>query len=172
MASAHPPNVFGFYDLFGSGVGCFGPDYRMVVAGAAGHSIKNDEKFVKAAGLSRCFIDAGMISESVLRGLLHAAHCIFIPMTAGGGTNLKTAEALWSGRAVVATTHAMRGFERFERSPGVHVARDRIEFLNELQACMSATRFEMDQDERNRRKPLIWEETLKPMIEALNERTN
>lgn len=172
VASAHPPNIFGFFDLFGSGVGCFGPDDRMIVAGAAGHSIQSDERFLKVAGLSRCYVDAGTVSESALRGLLQAAHCVFVPMTTGGGTNLKTAEALWSGRAVVATGHAMRGFEPFERAAGVHVAGDRIEFLRALQTCMASPRFEMDQNERSRRKSLLWEETLRPMIAALDERTN
>ena len=109
VASGHPPNVFGFYDLFGDGVGCIAPDERLVVAGGAGQSIRNDEKFAKVAGLGRCFIDAGMVSDAQLRGLLQSAHCIFLPMTSGGGTNLKTAEALWSGRPVIATALAMRG---------------------------------------------------------------
>ena len=36
------------------------------------------------------------------------AHALILPITQGGGTNLKTAEALWSGRRVVATPQAMR----------------------------------------------------------------
>jgi hypothetical protein len=32
-----------------------------------------------------------------LEGLLDGAQCIVLPLTQGGGTNLKTAEALWSG---------------------------------------------------------------------------
>lgn len=172
VASGHPPNVFGFYDLFGSGVGCFSPDQRLVVAGAAGKAIREDKKFGSVAGLSRCFIDAGMVSDSVLRGLLHSAHCIFVPMMAGGGTNLKTAEALWSGRSVVATVHSMRGFEKYEGAPGVDVTRSRSEFLRALQRRMAEPRFEIDQDERNRRRALLWDETLKPMIDAIAQGTN
>ena len=170
VASGHPPNVFGFFDTFKSGVGCIGPDCRLVVAGAAGNAIQTDPRFANVAGLGRCFVDAGMVSDSALRGLLQTAHCIFIPMTAGGGTNLKTAEALWTGRAVVATSHAMRGFEAFEGAPGVHVAHNRVEFLRALQLCMCERRFEIEQQERNRRKSLLWDETLRPMIDALNER--
>jgi glycosyltransferase involved in cell wall biosynthesis len=170
VASGHPPNVFGFYDLFGAGVGCIGPEDRMVVAGAAGHSIRIDEKFDRVAGLSRSFVDAGMVSDGALRGLLQAAHCIFLPMKSGGGTNLKTAEALWSGRPVIATTHAMRGFEQYCEAPGVHVAKDRADFLAGIQRAMAAERFEIDQMERLDRRSLLWDETLKPMIRALDER--
>ena len=170
VASGHPPNVFGFFDIFGGGVGCFGPEDRMVVAGAAGQSIRNDQKFAGVAGLERCFVDAGMVSESQLRGLLQSAHCIFLPMTSGGGTNLKTAEALWSGRPVVATSLAMRGFEDFEKAAGVHVCQEKEEFLAAIRECMAAPRIEIDRKERDSRRQLLWSETLKPMVEALEQR--
>ncbi len=172
VASAHPPNIFGFYDQFGGGIGCFNPNHRLIVAGSAGDAISGDERFGKVAGLAKSFINAGSVSDAALRGLLQTAHCIFLPMTSGGGTNLKTAEALWSGRAVVATTHAMRGFEQYERSPGVHVARSKGEFLSTIRDCMQATRFNIDQAERNQRKSLLWDETLKPLVATLDERMN
>ena len=171
VASGHPPNVFGFYDVFGEGVGCFAPDDRLVVAGAAGQSIRNDEKFAGVAGLGRSFIDAGMVSDFQLRCLLQTAHCIILPMTSGGGTNLKTAEALWSGRPVIATTLAMRGFEKYQEAPGVHVCCEKRDFLTALRKCMAAPRFEIDKEERDSRRSLLWSETLKPMIEVLEERT-
>ena len=171
VASGHPPNVFGFYDIFGAGVGSFGPDDRLVVAGAAGQSIRKDDRFSSVAGLSRCFVDAGMIPELQLRGLLQTAHCIVLPMTSGGGTNLKTAEALWSGRPVIATEIAMRGFEKYRSASGVYVCNEKSGFLAALQKCMSAPRSEIDKAERESRRPLLWSETLKPMVHALDERT-
>ena len=30
VASGHPPNVFGFYDIFGQGVGCIAPDESLL----------------------------------------------------------------------------------------------------------------------------------------------
>ena len=171
VASGHPPNVFGFYDIFGGGVGCIPPDDRLVVAGAAGQSIRNDERFASVAGLAKCFVDAGMVSDAQLRGLLQSAHCIFLPMTSGGGTNLKTAEALWSGRPVITTALAMRGFEAYEQAPGVHVCREHGDFLAALRNCMEAPRFEIDKEERESRRPLLWSETLKPMVDAVHERT-
>lgn len=170
VASGHPPNVFGFYDIFGEGVGCIAPDERLVVAGAAGQSIRNDERFASVAGLGKCFVDAGMVSDAQLRGLLQSAHCIFLPMTSGGGTNLKTAEALWSGRPVIATSLAMRGFEAYENAPGVHVCREKGDFLSALRKCMEAPRFEIDKEQRESRKPLLWSATLKPMVNAVHER--
>jgi hypothetical protein len=170
VASGHPPNVLGFYDLFGDGVGCFGPKDKLVVAGSAGGSIRSDDKFGRNAGLSRCFVDAGLVSDAQLRGLLQTAHCIFLPMTSGGGTNLKTAEALWSGRPVIATALAMRGFEAYEGASGVHMSSAKPDFLADLQTVMAAPRFEMDKTERDSRRTLLWSETLKPLIQALGER--
>lgn len=170
VASGHPPNVTSFYDIIGAGIGSLGPADRMVVAGAAGQAIRNDARFDKVAGLASSFVDAGIVSDAELRGLLQSAHCIFLPMTSGGGTNLKTAEALWSGRPVVATTTAMRGFEAFQEAGGVTVCRDKGEFLSALQRQMAAPRFEIDREERNARSALIWSETLKPLIEAVHER--
>jgi glycosyltransferase involved in cell wall biosynthesis len=170
VASGHPPNVFGFYDLFGEGVGCFAPNERIIVAGSAGESIRNDERFGSVSGLGRSFVDGGMVSEGQLRGLLHTAHCIFLPMTSGGGTNLKTAEALWSGRPVIATPVAMRGFEAFQNAAGVHMCSGKGEFLAAIRECMAKPRFEIDRNERQSRRSLLWSETLKPLVDAFDDR--
>lgn len=172
VASAHPPNVTGFFDIFGAGIGCFSPEERLIVAGSAGQGIRGDPKFSKTAGLERCFVDAGTVSDSQLRGLLHNAHCIILPMMSGGGTNLKTAEALWSGRPVIATEIAMRGFERFSESDGVRVCSTRTQFLRELQQCMSRSRTECNSTELIERKSLLWSETLKPIVDEFREVAN
>ena len=76
VASGHPPNVFGFYDIFGEGVGCIAPDERLVVAGAAGQSIRNDERFAKRGWprkmLCRCGHGLGCsVAGPIAVGALH-----------------------------------------------------------------------------------------------------
>ena len=160
-ASGHPPNIQGFYDIFASGLGCLAPEQVLIVAGGAGPHIVSDPRFHKAAGLDRKIIATGEVTESQLRGLLATAHVIILPITRGGGTNLKTAEALWSGRHVVATTTAMRGFEQFTATRGLTVADRPDEFKAAMEAAMRAPPLQLLANEREERSSVLWESTLK-----------
>jgi hypothetical protein len=53
------------------------------------------------------------VSEKTLSALIEEASCVLLPMTSGGGSNLKTAEAMLAGKRVVATPIALRGFDEF-----------------------------------------------------------
>ena len=102
--------------------------------------------------------------EQCLQGLLEIAHTVGLPITHGGGTNLKTAEALWAGKHVVATTTAFRGFESFRTSPGVLVADEPSKFLAALRTTMAQAPNNLPRAEREKRKSVLWTETLKPLI--------
>ena len=167
-ASAHPPNMEGFFDIFGEGAGCFPPEGRMVVAGGAGRSIAIDLRLARTGSLQQQFIDAGQVSESVLQGLLATAHVIVLPITSGGGTNLKTAEALWSGRHVVATPTAMRGFEQFANGHGIHVAEQPVEFVNAVRDAFLQPNLQISRNDRNERSVVLWENTLAQMIATID----
>jgi hypothetical protein len=167
-ASAHPPNITGFFDMFGYGAGCVPPDARLVVAGSAGSNLAHDDRMRLTGSLQRQYIDAGEVSEEVLRGLLATAHQIILPITVGGGTNLKSAEALWSGQHVVGTTTAMRGFEQFIGAPGVAVADDGRAFCNAIRQAFMEPKLSLSAEERDRRRSVLWENTLWAMTEAVN----
>lgn len=168
-ASAHPPNMDGFFDIFGNGAGCFPPECRMVVAGGAGHSIATDPRLARTGSLERQFVDAGQVSESVLRGLLATAHMILLPITSGGGTNLKSAEALWSGCHIVATTTAMRGFEIFMNARGVTVADDGPAFCNAVRRAFLLPNLQIDMEDRAERSVVLWENTLAAMVAGIRD---
>ncbi|MEJ7933131.1 glycosyltransferase [Sphingobium sp. AN558] len=163
-ASAHPPNLDGFFEIFGKGVGSFPPGAKLVVAGGAGQSIKDSPQFHKAGGLSAIYIDAGKVSGGMLRGLLATAHMVLLPITHGGGTNLKSAEAIWSGRYVVGTQSAMRGFEEFVGSRGIVVENDGQGFNRAIRTFFMQPRLDLTMDERDRRRAVLWEETLSSII--------
>lgn len=158
--SAHPPNMEGFFAMFGGGFGSLAPDQALVIAGGAGYAIAGDIRVHRSAKLAERTVIAGHVSANCLNGLLDAAHCIVLPLTQGGGTNLKTAEALWAGRHIVATTTAMRGFEAFMKAPGVTVADDPIEFKRALRAAMNSSPLELCESERAARRVVLWEECL------------
>ena len=167
-ASAHPPNIIGFYDMFGRGVGCFAPDERIVVAGNAGPSIQGDQKFIRTPGLEKHFIAAGEVSTACLTGLLETSHLVVLPITQGSGTNLKTAEALWLGHHIVATPVAMRGFEQFANSTGVSVREDPVEFREAIREAMAQPACALSHDERDARRVVLWEQTLRSLVDSVN----
>jgi len=170
-ASAHPPNIVGFYEMFGKGVGCLSPEERLVVAGSAGNAIRADPRFANVPGLARHFVDAGEVDEETLQGIIHCAHALVLPITQGGGTNLKTAEALWSGRHVVATPKAMRGFEIFIGQAGVSVCDDDIAFRHGVRDRMAAPPLRLDALVRDSRRPVLWSSTLRPLMDRVNTLT-
>ena len=164
-ASAHPPNITGFFDVFGNGFGSLKPDERLVVAGSASWSIAGDPRIHQSSKLAEKFVIAGVVDEPCLHGLLDAAHCIVLPITQGGGTNLKTAEALWAGKHIVATHTAMRGFEHFIDSSGVTVADDACAFKRALRSSMASPPLALQPDEIDARRSVLWENCLAPMLE-------
>jgi hypothetical protein len=162
-ASAHPPNMTGFFDMFGGGFGSLKPDEKLVVAGGAGPAIAGDVRVHQSANLAERIVVAGLVSQPCLEGLLDGAHCIVLPLTQGGGTNLKTAEALWSGKHMVATTVAMRGFERFIGAHGVFLADDPITFKRTLRQVMGLPPLTLSPEDVETRRTVLWESCLKPL---------
>jgi hypothetical protein len=167
-ASAHPPNMTGFFELFGGGFGSLKPDEKLVVAGGASYAIAGDPRVHRSAKLAEKTTTAGMVSQPCLEGLLDQASCIVLPITQGSGTNLKTAEALWSGKHIVATTVAMRGFERFMNAPGVHLGDEPASFKRALRRAMSAAPITLSQDDLSARQSVLWQNCLASLISAIN----
>ncbi|MFJ1269610.1 glycosyltransferase [Legionella lytica] len=163
--SAHPPNIKGFFDIFSGGVGCFLPDQKLVLVGGASDFIVNNQEFGRSAGLQKCVVSAGAIKQNVLHGLLECAHCIILPITEGGGTNLKTAEALWAGHYIVATSIAMRGFEQFKDEDGVFIADTSTAFKQILRHVMNLPALVVTEESRKRRQKVLWRHLLQPMVE-------
>jgi glycosyltransferase involved in cell wall biosynthesis len=164
-ASSHPPNTHGFYDIFGRGIGFLTPDERIVVAGSAGASIKADPRFARTPGLAQHFVDAGEVSEECLQGLLETCHAIVLPITHGGGTNLKTAEAIWAGRWVVATSVGMRGFEDFIATRGLNVCSDPTVFRETTRKVMGSPPLRLSAAEKLTRRSVLWESALKLLVD-------
>jgi hypothetical protein len=167
-ASAHPPNMAGFFGMFGGGFGSLKPDEKLVVAGGAGWAIAGDARVHQSSKLAEKVLVAGVVSQPCLEGLLDGAHCIVLPLTQGGGTNLKTAEALWAGKHIVTTSTAMRGFERFIGTSGVHLADDSGTFKRAIRGAMCAEPVKLTKEEIEERRSVLWENCLKPLVKIMN----
>ncbi|OOY23381.1 hypothetical protein BMI91_12835 [Thioclava sediminum] len=136
--SAHPPNARGYWASIGEIPGFLPPRSRLAMAGGMTHLITTDDRFRRHAQMNAEFVvPLGVVEEEALSGLLHHARAICLPITEGGGTNLKTAEALMSCKPVIAMRPAMRGFEEAERLSGVHVADDPEQFRCLLRDAMT-----------------------------------
>lgn len=168
-ASAHPPNMTGFFEMFGNGFGSLRPDEKLIIAGGAGWAIAGDVRVHQSPKLAEKVINAGFVSQPCLEGLLENAHCIVLPLTQGGGTNLKTAEALWAGRHIVATSIAMRGFEEFKDSPGVYIANNSSEFKRKLRYAMGQPKLSLTVEEIEKRKTVLWSSCLKPLMQHIKK---
>ena len=171
-ASAHPPNMTGFFDMLSGGFGSLKPDEALIIAGGAGSAIANDNRVHQSPKLAEKIIITGIINQRCLEGLLDQAHCIILPLTQGGGTNLKTAEALWAGKHIIATSIAMRGFEQFIDSPGVKVANDPITFKRMLREAMNLPPLELTAKDIDERRIVLWENCLKPLPQFISSIAN
>lgn len=158
--SAHPPNLSGFFDMLDGGFGSLNTGQQLLIIGGIGSMIETDPRFKSSAKLAARTTILGIIDDGSLHAILDVAHCIILPITQGGGTNLKTAEALWSGKYIVATTTAMRGFEKFMKSRGVFIADSGPEFKCALRKVMELPPLVLTEQERCERKCVLWKSCL------------
>jgi glycosyltransferase involved in cell wall biosynthesis len=84
----------------------------------------------------RLVVTTGEIDEAEKDAAYAAADAVLLPVVAGGGTNLKSAEALLSDLPVVASGYAMRGLEALSRLDGVAVAQDKLAFAAALETLV------------------------------------
>lgn len=170
VASAHPPNVSGFCDSFGECLAALSPVQKVVLAGSVTEHIMKSAWFEHWGPLNaRRVHAAGVLSDEDLSALRDLAHTFVLPMTSGGGSNLKTAEALYSGRHVVATPLALRGFEALADLPGVVVAAPGVPFAQAVSRSLLQPQPADDAAARARRDALTWSHTLAALCDAVHQ---
>ncbi len=169
VASAHPPNISGFFDSLGDSLGFLAPDQRICVVGSVGAQILEHPSFKRWQQLNESRIQViGMIEDADLAAVRSLAHVFILPISEGGGSNLKTAEALYSGKHVLGTETSFRGYDKYHDMPGVHIARMGGEFRRLLNQLLDTPLHEATQDLpwQEIRKHLLWTATLQPMVDA------
>ena len=80
-----------------------------------------------------------MLFRSDLDYLINRAAVVLLPIAQGGGSNIKTAEALLSGRPIVASSTAFRGYEAFRNSAGVTIEDNVGRFRHAVRMALSKT---------------------------------
>jgi hypothetical protein len=104
----------------------------------------------------------GEVGPFTLDCLIENAACLLLPITYGGGSNLKTAEALLSGKPVIATSAAFRGFRQFADVPGVAIADDKTRFTAAMARALAGEAESVPLLPEMR--SLLWTHTLAPLV--------
>jgi glycosyltransferase involved in cell wall biosynthesis len=126
VGSAHPPNLEGLVRMLGPSLGHLPPDCQILVAGRVCLLLQESDFWTGPLGgvnASRLRL-LGCLPDDDLGAVLGLSDLVLLPITSGGGSNLKTVEALLSGKPVVATRYAFRAYEDFAAGPGVTLADD------------------------------------------------
>jgi hypothetical protein len=160
-SSAWRPNAAGLLDFCsrlrlpeGVGVVCAG--------GIADSTIPGFE----ALRANPSFFFTGEVDEDRLAALATGASAFIVPMLDAGGSNIKTAQALLSNKALISTPDGFRGFESFENSPGVYILTTPDEFMAEIARHLES---EPTESERPEADALLWSAALEPAISELED---
>jgi glycosyltransferase involved in cell wall biosynthesis len=106
----------------------------------------------------------GLRTDEELNKLIESASVILLPIPYGGGSNLKTAEAISSGRPVVGTVKSFREFNNFIDSRNTIVVDDVDNFR---QACFNFMEEKLPTVYRYGHEKLLWKHTLDPFRKYL-----
>lgn len=173
VGSAHPPNWTGFTDMVGKGLGFIPRDTRIVVAGSIcdyfEREISPDNLDIQDATFWLRAISAGRLSERSLGALIMLSDVVLLPITEGGGSNLKTAEAILADKKVVATSHALRSFEWFKDFPNLWVADSPTEFRRKISEALDTPFIQRSKEQKKAAKKVEWSNCLADMIKAVTE---
>jgi hypothetical protein len=170
IGSRHPPNISGFMSLVVPSLPLLRPHQRVVLAGGIGPGVI---EALKERGLERLanerLIVLGMVDEFCLDCAIANANVLLLPIEYGGGSNVKTAEALLSRRPTVATTAAMRGFDAFREVPNMTIADGNVDFGTAMRAALDSPYRPQGTDDHPALCSLLWESTIAPLVGMMRE---
>lgn len=136
VGSAHPPNIEGCLQYLGDS-DLWLPKYtRIKIVGTLAEALRPSFLNLKNRWGLSCIDLISNVTNEQLKELIEHSSAVLLPISYGGGTNLKTAEALASGRAIVASSSAMRGYEEYWNSEGLFVADSKLDFKIKTIACL------------------------------------
>jgi glycosyltransferase involved in cell wall biosynthesis len=132
MGCAHQSNVEGFFDMVPHGLGFLSLDQQMWVGGSIGKALEADIRYrdflTTNASRTRMF---GELAETDKAAFLRGAACVVVPARGGAGAKVKTADAIASGRPVVATRGGLEGYGSIVRDVigrGVYIVETPTQF--------------------------------------------
>lgn len=168
VGSAHPPNADGFWRMLAPSLAFLRPDERIVVVGGVVGYLRQHRTYRAWPAIDEPrLVTPGEIERADLVALLGGANVILLPITTGGGSNLKTAEAIYSGRPVLATPHALRGYGDAADWPTVTVAATADEYRRSLRALLDRDTPDAPANHASIREKVTWQRSLVPLAQAV-----
>lgn len=132
VGSWHPPNINGLLELQKEMLGNDSKvSAKIWVLGSVANGLEADVAWNKKCG--DYFDLIGPVSIEDLDGAIRACDGIILPIWEGAGSNLKTSQALISGKRIIATSFAFRGFEEYLSEDGVVVVDSVEQFVLAMQ---------------------------------------
>lgn len=128
VGSSHPPNIEGSIKYLYDAADWLIPGSDMFYVGSVCESLKGNVGKETSLNKGSDVLFLGIKNNDDLNKLIQSASVVVLPVPYGGGSNLKTAEALVSGRPIVGTNKSFRGFEDFIESRNVVVTDDIWDF--------------------------------------------
>jgi len=169
VSSAHQPNWQGFIDMIGTRMGFLEFGTGILLCGSvcdlATAMVAPTE--VETVTFWQRVWSMGQLDDDDLAAVLLSADASILPITFGGGSNLKTAEALASGIPIVATSFAFRGYEEYLDFPGVWVADSPEGFRTGMLAALRTEPKPRSQTQAGMIEQLQWDHRLRDMVEAV-----
>jgi hypothetical protein len=118
VGSWHPPNINGLRDLLAvMPESIKNSSFQLWVLGSAGNGLKSMPGF-REENYPWLRITGPVAPEDIDSAILNSSG-IVLPIWEGGGSNLKTAQALLSCKCVVGSAFSFRGFEHYAGEAGV-----------------------------------------------------
>lgn len=131
VGSAHPPNIEGLTEFITRiNVLPKREDLKFWIIGGVGetHAIHS----AVANGPSGVFNILGRLDQQDIDTIIRKSCGIVLPVYAGGGSNLKTAQALLSNKYIAASNFAFRGFEEYLNEDGLYLSHTAAELANHV----------------------------------------
>ena len=171
VGSAHPPNWVGFLTTVGDRMGFLAPNTRLLLAGSVADYFDQNLRDGSPAHLTfwRRVIPVGRLSEDRLAGLISVSDVLILPITEGGGSNLKTAEAILSGLKVVATKYAFRSFEAYMSLPNIYIADSPEAFRQAIVSAINTPLKKRTESQQNLAEKVQWHFSLHNAVEEVKK---
>jgi hypothetical protein len=171
IGSAHPPNLKGFLEMIGDDTSFLPKSAKIVLAGGVSDYLRSAYKFAYPGRHTfwKNIVLLGRINEDKLAGLIHESEVILLPITSGGGSNLKTAEAILSGKKVVSTKFAFRSLEKYTELPNLHIADTPQQFRLNIIECLNTGYVKRTVAQKKMAQEVQWRYCLEPMDLVLDD---
>ena len=160
VSSAHEPNFKSFMKIIGFKLGFLEDEQYIVVAGNLGYLMKmkleesNDPRSAIIENKVKYFCE---LNDDELQALIDQATGIILPIVYGSGSNLKTAEALYSSKNIIATSFGFRGYEKYMKSSNVKISDKSDEFTDYMMKAFNQKTSSIDYDKNK----LTWQYSFK-----------